>query len=328
MPSVKRHDRKRLPTPFAALAIFAAGSLVAADESRQTVIVVVGAAGADEYDEQFAAWSDRWKQAAEKVNADFILIGRDEDESSDRDRLAQSLQESAGSRADTLWLVLIGHGTFDGREAKFNLRGPDVSAGELAEWLKPLEMPLAVVNCASASGPFINRLSAANRVIVTATKSGYEHNYARFGDYLSRAIADPAADLDKDEQTSLLEAFLAASKGVAEFYEQEARLATEHALLDDNSDALGTPADWFRGVRAIRAAKDGAAADGLRANQFHLVRSPREQSLPPEVRTRRDELELDIARLREQKERLDEQSYYEQLESRLLELARIYESLE
>ena len=137
--------------------------------------------------------------------------------------------------------MVIGHGTFDGKEAKFNLRGPDLSAADLAEWLKPFRRPVAVINCASASSPFINKLSATNRVIIAATRSGYEQNYARFGEYISSAVADPQADLDKDGQTSLLEAFLMASRRVAEFYNTEGRLATEHALLDDNGDGLGTP---------------------------------------------------------------------------------------
>src|SRR5213075_927990 len=96
------------------------------------------------------------------------------------------------------------------------------------------------------------------RVIVAAARSGYEQNYARFGQYMAEAIADPTADLDKDGQTSLLEAFLTASRRVAEYYATEGRMVTEHALLDDNGDGFGTPADWFRGIRAVKAAKDGA----------------------------------------------------------------------
>src|SRR4029077_6004302 len=117
---------------------------------------------------------------------------------------------------------------------------------------KPCKRPLAVIDCASASGPFINALSAPGRVIVTATRSGNEVNVTQFGGYFARAIANPAADLDKDGQTSLLEAFLFASRQVEQFYQEAGRLATEHALLDDNGDGLGTPADWFRGVRAVK----------------------------------------------------------------------------
>ena len=131
-----------------------------------------------------------------------------------------------------------------------------------------------MINCASSSAPFINRLSAPDRVVVTATKSGYELNYARFGDYLSAPSPTPAADLDKDEQTSLLEAFLLASGRVAEFYEQEARLATETALIDDNGDGQGTPAAWFRGVRAVRRAKTGRARTDRGPISSTSIRSP------------------------------------------------------
>src|SRR4029079_3123543 len=136
------------------------------------------------------------------------------------------------------------------------------------------------------------------------------------------------ADLDKDGQTSLLEAYLAASHRVEEFYKQEARLATEHALLDDNSDGLGTPAAWFEGTRATRRAKDGAPLDGARAHQMHLVRSARELAMSPEQRARRDELELAVEGIRDKKETMKEDEYYAQLESLLVQLAELYEKVE
>src|SRR6185295_10215953 len=98
------------------------------------------------------------------------------------------------------------------------------------------------------------------------------------------------------------------------FYQLEGRLATEHPLVDDNGDGLGTPADWFRGVRAIKKAKEGAALDGLRAHQFHLLRNEAERNLPSAVRTKRDELEVQIGKLRESKSQLGENEYYDRLE--------------
>lgn len=295
---------------------------------QQTVIAVVGAAGSEEYREQFVEWAGGWREAATQAGAGFLPIGLDDEtEVSDRQRLQQSLKEQTNS-AEPLWLVLIGHGTFDGRAAKFNTRGADVTAEELASWIEPINRPLAVINCASASGPFINKLSGPNRVLITGTKSGFQYNFARFGQHMSEAIADPAVDLDKDEQTSLLEAFLSASSKVQEFYAAEGRLATEHALLDDNGDGRGTPADWFRGVRAVRTAKDGASPDGLRANQLCLVRSEREANMPPEVRRRRDDLELQVARLRHLKSKMPEPEYYKRLEPLLIQLAELYQDLD
>jgi hypothetical protein len=294
---------------------------------QPTVLVVVGAEGTEEYGRQFRQWAGRWKDAAERGHASFAAIGLDEPgETSDRDLLQRRLaDETAAGGQEVLWLVLIGHGTFDGKAAKFNLRGPDVSSSELAAWLASFERPLAVINCASASGPFINDLSGPNRVIITATKSGFEHNFARLGDYLSAAIGDPSADLDKDDETSLLEAFLLAAGRVKEFYESDARLATEHALVDDNGDRLGTPADWFRGVRATKSAKDGASLDGLRASQFQLITGGDARQLPPEARQRRDELEAAVVHLRQQKGSLPDDDYYAQLEPLVVEIAQLYE---
>ena len=270
-------------------------------DDRPCVVVVVGAPGTSDYGSQFRKWADQWQDAAKKGSASCIRIGLDEDStSSDREKLKTTLLENASGK-ELLWVVLIGHGTFDGREAKFNMRGPDVSDKELADWLVPIRRPLAVIHCGSSSGTFINMLSAENRVIITATRSGDEQNYARFGQYLAESVIDPRADLDKDGQVSLLEAYLTASSRVAEYYKTHAQLSTEHALLDDNGDKLGTPPDWFKGVRATRRAKDGAALDGVRAHQFHLVPSVRERTLPVELRQRRDAIELQIAALRPKK---------------------------
>jgi len=294
---------------------------------RQSVIVLVGAPGTDEYGEQFREWADQWREASERAAADFALVGVEPiDGQSDRERLKALLAAPTLANAELVWLVLLGHGTYDGKTAKFNLRGPDVSAEELKAWLAPLNAPLAVINCASASAPFLPALSAPQRVVITAAKSGHEANFARFGKYFAAAIADPRADLDKDDQTSLLEAYLTACRDVEEFYASEQRLATEHALIDDNGDGLGTPAAWFRGVRATQRAKEGAALDGVRARQLHLVPSDREARLPAEVRRRRDELELAIAALRDLKPTIDEAEYYRRLEALMTELATLYQS--
>lgn len=289
------------------------------------VVVVVGAPGSPEFETQFQQWAGRWQTAAERGKARFHAIGLpDADHSrTDRDLVREQLDRQSAAGNTPLYLVLIGHGTFDGKTPRFNLRGDDFSAAELAEWLRPLSRPVAVVNCASSSGPFLNALSGPNRVIVTATRSGQEFNYARFGDHLSAAVLDDQADLDKDQQVSLLEALLLASARVREFYSSEGRLATEHALIDDNGDRLGTPADWFDGVLAVKSAKDGAVPDGLRANQWILIPSDQDAELTADLRARRDELEESLARARGQKSRLSEEQYLALIEPLLLDLARL-----
>ena len=302
-------------------------SLSAQTNEQRNLVLVIGAPGESDYSADFSAAADLWKQAAARAGLQTTIIGQDQDQpENDRARLLTVLTNEVARTNGELWLVFIGHGTYDTRAAKFNLRGPDISAAELAAVLKPARRPLAVINCASASGPFINALSAPGRVVITATRSGNELNVTRFGGYLAKAITDPAADLDKDGQTSLLEAFLFASRQVEQFYKEAGRLATEHALLDDNGDGLGTPADWFRGVRAVKTAANGKSIDGIRAHQMHLVRSEAEQELSEAARSRRDELEKELGELRLRKDTIESNEYYRTLQSILLEIAKLYQS--
>lgn len=307
-------------------------ALSAGIPENRHLVVVTGAPGTGEYEAQFAGWRTNWIQAASQ--ADFTVhpigvIGSGDDaREEDRDLLHRLLADFVAAPPTELWLVMIGHGTFAGETAKFNLRGPDVSAQDLAKWLAPLTSRLVVLNCASASAPFINRLAAPNRVIVTATRSGNEVNFARFGGFLSRAVGDLKADLDRDGQVSVLEAFLWASGQVNRYYQNADRLVTEHALIDDNGDGLGTPAEWFRGIHPVAAADDQKPLDGLLAHQHHLVRSARELKLPPEFRARRDQLEVEISRLRREKADLGEAAYYVRLETLMTELAWLYQTAE
>lgn len=289
-----------------------------------SVILVIGNEGTAEYGQQFREWAARWETAAARGGAATTVVGREGDGAGDHEELRQAIAAQSDERDRPLWIVLIGHGTFDGRTAKFNLRGDDVSEEELAQWLAPVRRPLAVIDCSSASFPFLKALSAPSRVVVTATKSGFEVNYCRFGDYLSQAIDDPAADLDKDEQVSLLEAFLKASRRTQEFYDGEGRLATEHALLDDDGDGVGTRGEAFAGVRPVRDSETGAL-DGYHAHHWRLIPSEADQRLSPEVRRRRDDLEVAVFQLRDRRAEMAEDVYFAELEKLLVQLAELYE---
>jgi len=295
------------------------------------LIVVVGEPGEEKYEKMFVEWARRWRDAAEKSETHTISIGPPESKSTDRedrDLLYETLASLENDPPETLWLVLIGHGTFDGKKAKFNLRGSDITATELAERLQKLSCRTAIINCASASAPFVNRLSGQNRVVVSATKSGSQYNFARFGNFLSQMIGDVSADLDKDGQTSLLEAWLASAKQTQEYYDSESQLATEHSLLDDNGDGKGTPADFFRGMHIIKKSQDETLPDGTFANQFILVPGEDQFVLPDELRHQRDQLERQLAQLRQHKNKLPESEYLRQLEIILVPLAKVYQEAE
>jgi hypothetical protein len=325
---IRRTDR--LTRTILVIATCVIGFVASSTRAETTVLVVVGAEGTPEHGRQFATWAGRWRAAAEKAGATYLEVGRgNAGDKNDRFQLTQILQEQPKEGTDDLWLVLIGHGTSDGRAARFNLRGPDISDTELGTMLSPFKRPLIVIDGSACSGPFINRLSGPNRVIITATRSGNEQNFARFGEYLSGALLDQSVDYDRDGQVSLLEAFLAASRRLAEFYRTESRLATEHPLVDDNGDGLGTPGDWFRGLRATKRARDGAMLDGHRAHQCVLVRSDREQRIPVELRLERDRLELAVAELRDRKESIaDDDAYYKLVEDLAVKLAELQERID
>ena len=294
------------------------------------IIVVQGAEGAPEFGEQFGVWGKTWQTVAERAGASFTAIGRDRESDSmtDREKFQSVLRDVPPTRTAATWIVLIGHGTYSRQVAKFNLRGPDISAEELAEWIKPIQSPLVIVNTASSSAPFINRLSGKKRVIVTATKSGTQYNFARFGKFFADAISSIDSDLDHDDEVSVQEAFLRAASDVKMFYETENRLATENALIDDNADSRGTPAKMFRGVRPIATAKDGSPLDGIYASKITLSPSGNALKLTDDERKQRDALEAKLEQLRSKKETLDPEAYQKAIEPVMIQLARIYQAAE
>ena len=304
--------------------------------ARTSIILVQGATGEAVYRSGFDAQMAAWKQAATKAGAEILAVGDTvattpsdgippATESSaatvDRIRLEKIFADLPRDGPAEVWLVLIGHGTWDGKEARFNLEGPDLSAGDLAAWLKPVERPVVVINTSSSSSPFMPVIAGPNRIIITATRSGNERNYARFGEFFAAALNDPAADYDQDGQTCLLEWFLRAGSRTSEFYLSEGRIVTEHALIDDNGDGKGTPAQWFRGLRATTQSKDNAPLDGARAQQRSLAPDPTRQKLTLEQLATRDKLETEINLLRERKASLDVEVYYAELEALFRKLA-------
>ena len=287
------------------------------------LLVVVGAPGEESFQQPFSEAAQDWAAAARKANKSSRILEYAAGQTNQFESLREILSAQKTGEQE-LWIVLIGHGTFDGREAKFNLAGPDLSTKQMADLLQPIQRPIVFINSASASAPFVNALSGTNRVIITATRSGHEQNLTRFGTYIARTIADLTCDLDKDGQVSALEAFLMASRRVEDFYSSEKRLATEHALIDDNGDGKGTPASFFSGVRPAKKPDEAANVDGFRAHQIHFIYSEEEAKLPPEVRKRRNELELKLEQARARKQQLKEDEYLKEIEPILLELSRLY----
>jgi len=303
---------------------------------RPAVLLVCGASGTEDYGKAFQQWAERWQKAATTSESEFQWIGpggpspgSTSTTSTDREQLRSALETACKRRTtQPLWLVYIGHGTFDQQTAALNLRGPDLADTELAELLKPASRPLVVAICASSSAPFINSLSGPGRVIISATKDGNQVQFSRFGDALSLAISGLDADVDRDGQTSLLEAWLFASRRTAEFYSTEGRLATEHALLEDNGDGRGVRAELFDGLKPAENIKSDQPVDGAAARKTWLVRSPEERLLNPDQQVTRDALEARLEAIKLRRSEMDEADYLQQLEEILLPLARLYRESE
>ncbi len=308
------------------------GVMVQGAQRDVTVVTVLGAGGEKEYEKKFTDVAKAWQEACKRGGVRLVEVGgKTAAGKSDKQLLKEVIAEEIERGVSGLWVVLIGHGTYDGRETKFNVRGEDFTDGDLAAWLKPFKGRLVVVNTASSSAPFIKALSGENRIVITATKSAHEIFYPRFGEYFARAVGGlKAADLDNDEQVSLLEAFLYAANGVKQFFEKEGRIATEHAMLDDNGDQRGIRAESFEGVMAIVSGKEkeGLRPEGERAHQIHLTPNKLEAMMPEPLRVRRDELERQVKALRRKRGDMKEKVYYKGLEKLLLEIARIYEQVE
>lgn len=294
------------------------------------VAVIVGLPGDPEHGELFHKWAgslvdlasqrhavprDRIVYLADKPDADPKRItGR-----STRDEIAKAFDSLARAAADDLvMIVLIGHGSFDGRVAKFNLPGPDMTAGDFAPLLKRIKSTRVVfVNTASASGPFIEALSGPGRTIVTATRNGAERFATLFGGYFVDALTADAADADKNRRISVLEAFNFARREVATAYEREGIMLTEHALLDDSGDREGS---------AQPAGDSPAGQDGRVASIVSLGAPAAAEAPPadPALRALYDErraLERRVEALKLLKDSMEPQRYARDLEQLLTDLA-------
>ena len=223
---------------------------------------------------------------------------------STREEIARALHRIA-TRAkpdDQLVILLIGHGGGQDDGARFNLPGPDLSAADLATALAPFKnRPIAIINTASASGGFVEALAAPKRIVITATKSGFERNATTFGRHFVAAYTGEGADADRNERISLLEAFTYATREVTRAYEADNRLLTEHARFSGDS-ALAR--------RFFLTAGEAPAAVA--------ARNPAITALY----VQRDSLERRLDALRGRRATMAQDAYDRELETLLLAVAR------
>ncbi len=294
------------------LLLFSAMHLPARD-----MLIVVSEPGDANYDTEFRRQATAWQDLAAKGGMKVQTIGVEKDSADGDLPLLEKSLAALPKTGDDLWLVWIGHGSFDGRTANFNLRGKDTDPAAVKELLKPFTRRLVILNLFSASHPFLAPLAGKDRVIVCAARSPGERNYSRFGEKFADALTDPAADLDLDGSLSLLEATLHASANTRAFYEDAQRVLQEHAVIDDNGDGKPTSTDRFKGLR------DEVGSDGPLAREIYLLAASADP-LSPQAKEARAKLEASIDALRKRKSTMKEEEYYILLESLMREMALLY----
>jgi hypothetical protein len=287
-------------------------------------LIVSGAAGGDQYGAKYAAWRaaitstllDRFKYPADRV---VVLADADEDgvRKSTRENVQRAFADFRKrlTKDDQLLVLLIGHGTTaDGDEAKFNLVGPDLTATEWAELIRPIPGRVVFVNTTSASFPFLRKLAGRGRVVLTATDSSAQQFETVFADYFVKAFGAEGADVDKSGRVSIWEAFSFASAGVRGWYEQKGQLPTERPLLDDTGGGIGR--------EALNPGSDGALARITYLQPEPPLALPADSAQAALVR-RRAELESQLEELKARKEHMAPDQYDAELEKLLIEIARI-----
>lgn len=289
--------------------------------AERYALIVSGATGGPEYAQQYTQWIealsallvDRMTFDRERV---ITLSETDADESR---ATAANVRQTLGSlrrrltAGDLLFVVLIGHGTFDGVDAKFNLVGPDLESSQWLELLAGIPAQLVLVNTTAGSFPFIERLSGERRVVVTATDSLAQRFDTVFPGYFIEAFQADGTDIDKNGRVSIWEAFFAASGAVRRHYQQRGQLVTERALLDDNGDGLGREAA-------------GSGEDGSLASRTYLDRpvpgaAPTDEVLV-KLLQKRASLEAEIEELQIRRRIMPSEEYQQEFERLMIDLAR------
>lgn len=286
---------------------------------RVFLMIVVGLSGDPEHGKLFHKWGTSLAEASVRLGipAERVLYLVDSPLEGDarvtgratREEIAKgfdAIARQAGPE-DLVFVTLIGHGSFDGRNAKFNLPGPDMGPADFDALLRKLPTKQVVfVDTSSASGPFVESLSAPGRTIVTATRNGAEQYATLFGGYFVSALSAEDADADKNKRVSVLEAFQYAKREVARAYEREGLLATEHALLDDDGDKQGTQ-------DPSATSKDGKAASVISLGLTDAEGLPADPKLRMVYLERRD-LERRVEALRLLKDSMEPARYASELE--------------
>jgi hypothetical protein len=308
-----------------ALLLLVAGVLFCvprAAAAERYALILSGATGGEPYTQQYEQWTrdlsqtlvDRLKFDSERLTALSETADEGQRATASNVRRAFGILRRQMRAGDLLFIMLVGHGTFDGVDAKFNLVGPDMESAEWAGLVAGLPGQVIVVNAAPASFPFLTRMAGPRRIVITATDSDSQRFDTVFPEYFIEALRDESADIDKNGRVSIWEAFAAASGGVRRHYQERGQLATERALLDDTGDGSGR-----------EAAAQGE--DGSVASRTYLDSPPADAPPTDEVLIdllqRRASLNAEVEELQVKKAFMSAAEYAREFERVMIQLARV-----
>ncbi len=300
--------------PLALALTLTTAAPAAAQETH--LLVIAGVSGDEAHAKQFHGWASSVvdgakRQGVPEANISYLAERPELDPSridgrSAKDVVSKTLTDLAARTApnDEIFVLLIGHGSFDGKTAAFNLPGPDLTAQDYAGLLAKFgAQRLVFVNTASSSGAFVEALRGPGRTIVAATRTGGERNETRFPGPFVEALEGETSDRDRNGRVSVFEAFVYAKQKVAASYEQGGHILTEHATIDDGAEGKLASTQFLAPPRS-RSAEMASASPELKA-----------------AVAARDGLERQVEDLRLQKDALASERYEQELERLLTELA-------
>ena len=300
--------------------------------AQTRALVVTGLGAEPKYQQQFRSLGDRLTKALSTKYgipaANIAWLGEDSTNASKMYKgrsTAQNIMreiDAMGAVAkpnEQILIVLIGHGSGQADETKFNIPGPDITVKDFnTALLRFAAQRVAFLDLTTASGDALGFMSSPNRIVITATKSAYERNESQFARFFVEALdKEGAADVDKDGRVSLLEAYRYAAQETRKSYENDERMLTEHAQLDDDGNGKGSDLPDGR-----------AAGDGLLSRRFFLDAgsATRQASSDPRLNklyADKFEVEDKIDALKQRKASMKEEAYYTELEPLLVSLAKI-----
>ncbi|MGA1981412.1 MAG: hypothetical protein ABSG84_02985 [Acidobacteriaceae bacterium] len=301
----------------------ACGLVCASARAATFYVTVAGLGGEPDYEQRFTANAtdlDKIFKTATGAHV-YTLTGKQSTKAKFTEVMAEVARDAKPE--DDFVLTLIGHGSFDGVEYKFNLVGPDVSAAELGALCdKVAARRQLIVDTTSASGGAVPVLERPGRAVIVATKSGTEKNATVFARYWVEALQDPLADTDKSDSISAMEAFVYADRKTAEFYTSQKRLATEHPEFEDTGKGDA--------VRSLAAAtgREGALMSTFTVVRIGAAQASMNDPAKRDLMAKKEELEQKIDELKYQKAAMEPGEYKKELTAALLELAKVQAELD